>query len=492
MVPTIKPATINRFPKKPVCFGSVLAVCLSVLTLPACSDSDTDAISRVESGLLPLVSTEDQLGARFSIEQRMHHYDVPGVSIAVFREGKIEWAKGYGFARPNENLPITKSTLFQAASISKSATAVGALRLVQDGKLRLDEDINDSLDSWHIPPSRFTKEQDVTLRDLLGHTAGITVHGFPGYSRDADIPTLEEILNGVEPANTERIEVNDSVGDNWRYSGGGYTIIQQLMIDVTQQAFQQFMSENVLIPLGMTNSTFELPLDDEMADRSAWGYRPGLGPVVGGYHHYPELAAAGLWSTPTDLAAFAIGVQRAASGHPASVINQELANELLTANMGNYGFGVMISGSGKSLQFWHTGINEGFNSMYLAYSETGTGAVVMTNSNLSSGLITEIVRSIAEEYDWLDYPTAEQRESSPFSAEQLADYPGVYEIEEGFEVSIVREDESLYMIFPSQGRTEIYSDSYNNMLFITGFPFPPFQLDVDETGSHIHFPAPGE
>lgn len=473
-------------------FRHVAAVAVSFAALGACSAPDTDSITRVEGGLSPLVTTEDQLGVKYTIEQRMLHYEIPGVSIAVFNEGEIDWAKAYGVSRPGDQVPVDTSTLFQAASISKSVTALGALRLVQDGILDLDEDVNSQLSSWRVPPNRFTEERNVTLRELLDHTAGVTVRGFPGYRSDETVPTLEEILDGVAPANTQPIETDMPIGDTFRYSGGGYTIIQKLLIDVTGQTFQEYMAKNVLHPLGMTSSTFDIRLDDASASRAAWGYRPGLGPVEGGYHLYPELAAAGLWSTPTDIARFAIGVHRAAVGSPDSMISKDLADEMLTANSGNYGYGFMISGDKSSRRFRHTGINEGFDSMFVAYASSGTGAVVMTNSNLSSGLIDEIVASIAEEYSWPDFPALEQRTTSTFSDEELTRFPGAYLIEEGFEVSVTSESDRLFMLIPQQGRTEIHSDSESGDLFVTGFPFPPFQLVVGETGREIRFPTMDE
>ena len=481
---------IPRAPLRIISISGLVAVVVLTLTLPACSDLGSDPISRVESGLLPLVVTKDQLGIKSDIRQRMRYYDVPGVSVAGFEKGRIVWAKGYGIARPDENVPVTEATLFQAASISKSVTAVGALRLVQDGALDLDEAVNESLISWQIPRNQFTEDRDVTVRALLNHTAGITVHGFPGYSIDTTVPTLEEVLNGVAPANTAPIEVDIPVDSTWRYSGGGYTIIQQLLIDVTKQPYQQFMAISFLMPMGMNNSTFDQPLDETRAVDTAWGHKPGRGPVVGHYHVYPEMSAAGLWTTAMDLASFAIGVHEAAVGKPTSLINKAMAEEMLTARKGNYGLGVMLSGDGASRRFRHTGINEGFDSMLIGYSEIGTGAVVMTNSNLSNGLIKEIIGSIAQEYDWPDYAISVQREYLPFSQEQLENYPGTYEIEEGFDVSVVREGERLFMSFPSQGETEIYSTLSGDSLFVTGFPFPPFQIIKDETGSQIQFPPP--
>ena len=419
----------------------------------------------------------------------MLYYNVPGVSVAVFHDGEILWTKGYGTGRPGGSVPVTETTLFQAASISKSVTAAGALLLVQKGAIDLDRDVNEYLVSWKLSTNTFTEERDVTLRGLLNHSAGITIHGFPGYSRDEKVPTLLEVLNGIAPANTARIEVDAPVGNVWRYSGGGYTIIQQLLIDITQQPFEEYVTDNVFVPLEMKNSTFSQPLDHAYEVDAAWGYRPGLGPVPGGYNVYPEKSAAGLWSTAHDLALFAIGVQKAAAGQSESLLEQSLAKEMVTAHMGNYGFGVMVADEGSTSRFRHTGISEGFDSVFVTYTAVGTGAVVMTNSNLSNGLITEILGSIASEYDWPNYPIPDQRQTEPFSDQELAEYPGAYEVDDGFVVEVVRDGNRLFMSFPKQGRTEVYSAQSDDSLFVTGFPFPPFQLTSNEAGTQIKFPT---
>jgi CubicO group peptidase (beta-lactamase class C family) len=346
--------------------------------------------------------------------------------------------------------------------------------------------------SWQVPQNQFTQDGHVTLRGLLSHSAGITVHGFPGYSVGSTIPALEDVLNGEAPANTARVGVDIPIDSEWRYSGGGYTIVQQLLIDVTRQPFQRFMADSVLQPMGMANSTFEQPLTKSRSAGAASGHQPGLGSVVGSYHVYPELAAAGLWTTATDLALFAIGVHEAAVGKPTSILDETTAGEMLTAQKANYGLGVEISGDGTSRRFSHSGINEGFDSMLVAYSEFGTGAVVMTNSNLSSGLISEIIGSIAEEYEWPDYPLSGQREYLPFSDEQLDRYPGTYDLGDEFVVSVAREGERLLMSIPNQGQTDIYSTLSGDSLFVTGFPFPPFQFVTDETGPQIQFLPPQE
>ena len=464
-----------------------------LLVLSACSgpsDTDDPRASRIENGLLPITANEEELGTKASITQRMDHYRVPGVSIAVFDHGEIIWAKGFGVASVDTNVDVDENTLFQAASISKPVSAVGALLLVQEGTLRLEDDVNDSLTSWQVPLNGFAAEDPVTLRGLLNHSAGVTVHGFPGYQRHVAVPSLANVLNGEEPANTPRIEVDIPVDSVWRYSGGGYTVVQQLMIDVTDQAFPGYMAHAVLRPVGMANSTFEQPLPEELLGNAASGHQPGLGAVAGGHHNYPEMAAAGLWTTAQDLALFAISVHKSLAGDSGGVLDRTTATEMLTERKGNYGLGVALSGDQQSLRASHTGINQGFDSKLVTYPTTGSGAVVMANSNMSHGLIEEIIASIALEYEWPGYPIAEQRATKPFSAEQLEMYPATYEIEEGFTVSIERQNDRLFMVIPHQGTTEIFRAQPDEYLFVTGFPFPPFNLTSDNTGPAIQFLGP--
>lgn len=230
---------------------------------------------------------------------------VPGVSIAVIHDGKIEWANGYGVVSLG-GAPVTPETLFQAASISKPLTAMAVMHLVQTGKLNLDTDVNLYLKSWKIPSNSFTEKTKITLRELLSHTAGMTVHGFPGYASDATLPTLLQVLNGAKPANSPAIYADIAPGSEWRYSGGGFVIAQQLLLDTTGKPFPAFMKETVLIPAGMSHSTYEQPLPRSRMTEAAMPYRSNGQPTPGGPHVYPEMSAAGLWTTPSDLAHFAL------------------------------------------------------------------------------------------------------------------------------------------------------------------------------------------
>jgi CubicO group peptidase (beta-lactamase class C family) len=287
-------------------------------------------IARIENGLLPAVVIKGQAVRAMKLSERMQFYKVPAVNVAFFDHGKIIWTRAYGLADMATKRPVTSKTLFQAASISKPVSALAALHLVQEGKLRLDENVNDKLRAWKVPDNQFTAQEKVTVRRILSHSAGITVHGFPGYASDEPIPTVVQILNGEKPANTDPIRVDVVPGTIWRYSGGGHVILQMLMSDVTDKAFPEIMDELVLRPAGLTHSTYEQPLPKNLWPLAAMPYRDNGEPVKGGWHTYPEMAPAGLWTTPSDLAQMAIEVQNEYVGKSDKILSQQMVREMLT------------------------------------------------------------------------------------------------------------------------------------------------------------------
>jgi CubicO group peptidase (beta-lactamase class C family) len=232
----------------------------------------------------------------------------------------------------------------------------------------------------------------------------MTVHGFPGYRVGAPLPTLIQVLNGEKPANTAAIQVNQIPGSQWKYSGGGYVVMQQMVLDVTGKPFPRFMDETVLKPLGMSSSTYSQPLPEEMAPKAAKGYGGIFGQSVnGGWHIYPEMAPAGLWTTAGDLARLAIGIQSSVAGHSNPVISQSLTRQMLTVEQMNYGLGLGLRGKGRALRFGHDGANAGFNAVMSAYAYAGKGAVVMINKNEHTDAMSQIFGCIAEQYHWPDY-----------------------------------------------------------------------------------------
>jgi CubicO group peptidase (beta-lactamase class C family) len=381
------------------------------------------SVTRVEEGLLPAVSIVGQPPKRRTIAAEMERLHVPGVSVAVLRSGTIAWAKGYGVTRKDGGA-ITSDTPFQAGSISKPVTAFAALRLVEKGRLDLDRDVNTQLKGWKLP---MAASQTVTLRQLLSHTAGTTVHGFPGYAAGTPIPSVNDVLSGRPPAVTKPVMVDTPPGTLWRYSGGGYTVIQKLIGDATGRPFGDVLRDEVLTPAGMTRSSFAQPLDAAALRDVAWPHDAAGQPVAGGPHVYPELAAAGLWTTPSDLARFAMAVRRAAGGASGALLSPSMAATMLTPVKSDYALGLEVRGEAGSQSFSHGGSNEGYENFLVAYTASGDGAAVMTNGAQGSELASELIRSIAVAYDWPSYRSIE-RPSIPISPATAAKLAGEYAV----------------------------------------------------------------
>jgi CubicO group peptidase (beta-lactamase class C family) len=439
--------------------GSV-AVSAPVAQAPVQSSASNveERIARIEHGLLPSVLVKGEPLPNMNLVDRMSFYKVPGVSIAVIDQGRIAWARGYGFADTAAKRPVTPETRFQAASISKPVTAAAALHFVEERRIDLDRDVNDYLKSWKVPENDLTREQKVTLRRILSHSAGLTVHGFPGYEAGKPVPTLVQVLNGEKPANTEPIRVDTVPGTKWRYAGGGYVVMQQTLIDVLGIPFPEMMQQTVLNRFDMKDSAYSQPLRDDWKQFAATAYRPDGKPVEGEYHTYPELAAAGLWTTPGDLASFAIGIQNALSGKSHNVISKAMAEQMLTRQIENDGLGFFLDGQGRTLRFSHGGANEGFQCMLVAYAQTGQGAAIMVNSDSGGALIPEILFAIAHEYGWQDYGPKERSQVKVDPA-ILRGYVGNYQLAPNFFLTVTLEGDQLVTQATGQSKVEIFPES---------------------------------
>jgi CubicO group peptidase (beta-lactamase class C family) len=297
---------------------------------------------------------------------------VPAVSLAYAQDEEIVTA-GWG-AEPG--------TLFQAASISKPVTALLALRLVANGELSLNGDSVTPLDAR------------ITLRLLLCHGAALTVFGFPGYARGEPLPSLQNILDGSPPANSEPVRTMGEPGVEAAYSGGGYVLIQQLIEDTTHEPFESLAAELIFGPLHMDSATFAQPLPRELEPLAAPGFTEGR-PIEGGWRVYPELAAAGLWCTPTDLVRFARGVQGAFEGEPGAIIPEALAAEMLTPRFPGWGLGVGLLDAPEDPWFGHTGGNAGYRCQLVASARRGLAVAVMANADEGGVLVPQLVGRLA-------------------------------------------------------------------------------------------------
>jgi CubicO group peptidase (beta-lactamase class C family) len=343
-----------------------------------------------------------------TLMQVLERAHVPGVSIAVIRDFNIHWAKGYGIADVQSGSRVDAETMFQAASISKPVAAMAAMRAVQDGRFSLDADINSILKSWKLPESEFTRGHPVTPRSLMSHTSGLgDGFGFPGYHPSAPRPTLVQILNGSAPSNVGPVFMERAPFAAEKYSGGGVTMMQLAMIDVTGVPYPEMMRSVVLDPIGMTRSTYEQPLSAEH-DRRAARAHDGRGRAMDAkWHVYPELAAAGLWTTSSDLAKFAIEVQKTALGQSSRVLSRTSVLEMLTpVGVGDYAVGLGITKMGQGWYFGHGGSNWGFQCDLLAHRVKGYGVAIMTNGDNGRSVINEIRARVAAAYGWdsLDKP----------------------------------------------------------------------------------------
>jgi CubicO group peptidase (beta-lactamase class C family) len=299
-------------------------------------------------------------------------------------------------------------------------------------------------------------KEKVTLKRLLSHSAGLTVSGFVGYPAKAPVPTLLQVLDGQQPANSEPIRVDVVPGTIWRYSGGGYTVMQQLLMDVTGRPFPPLLADLVLQPIGMKDSTYEQPLPEARRAAAASGHLTNGGLLSGRYHTYPEMAAAGLWTTPTDLARFLIEIQQALQGR-SRILTPGMARQMVTVQKGSSGLGLALVGSGPWARFGHGGSNAGFKCQMTAFVEGGRGAVIMTSGDQGGRLAGELLRAVAVEYEW---PSFRPRQKYVVTIEPaaLAPLAGRYELRPGRVVTVALEGGTLFVI-DGQERIELFPES---------------------------------
>ena len=391
--------------------GLVAQRCLA--QAPESSSAVGDRTHRVETKFTPIPIEQNEPTLSLDLAGLMKLFNVPALSVAVIDDYKIAWAKGYGVLESGGATSVTTKTLFQAGSISKPVTAAAALHLVQEGKLSLDEDVNRKLKSWKVPENEFTKQQKVTLRRLMTHTAGVKVNSFYGYDVDDPLPTLLQVLKGEKPANNEPIGVEYTPGSKMQYSGGGVTIEQQLMIDVRGEAFPQLMKEIVFDKLDMADSTFEQPLPPARARDAASGTYPNGTTMHGKWHIYPEMAPAGLWTTPSDLAKFVIEIALSRHGKSNRILSQPMATQMLSPQVetteepfGQMGLAFFIDKRNPA-EFGHGGTTWAFQAVLIAFADDGKGAAIMTNSDNGFYVMDRLIESIAHEYHW-NYKSLDQ------------------------------------------------------------------------------------
>ena len=380
-----------------------------------------ERVDNVEKGLTyPMTVDAGKEIVKATINERLKVNKIHGASVAVINDGKIEWSRAYGVKEAGNTDPVTTETVFQCASIGKVITALAVLKLVEDGAVDLDEDVNNKLKRWRIKENENTEIQKVTLRHLLSHSAGLTDdYGFLGYGPKDEIPSLLQILNNDFPSKAKKIlEIKTIPGVVERYSGGGYLIIQMLIEEISGSSFANYIQQQVFDPLKMVNSTYDYRPDKHHNISIAAGHRSNGKPLKNRkYNIYPEAAAAGPWTTAEDLARLIIGIQDAFHGKTNAILKKEAVQQLLKAQINNKGLGVNLKGIEQAEAFWHAGQNLGYTALLYGLTEKGKGAVVLLNSDGGERVMQEFITSVAIEYNWpvmktyksLEIPTEVQK-----------------------------------------------------------------------------------
>jgi len=373
---------------------------------------------------------------RWTIDERLAHYDCPAVSVAVIENGDIVWSEAFGVLEKGQAAKATPDTLFSGASISKPVTAAMALQLVDQGVFDLDTNVNSYLTSWRLPENDHTSAAPVTLRGLLSHMAGTTGHGFGGMPMDEPLPTVHDTLDGRPPARTPPVRVDKRPGLSARYSGGGTMIVQLMLEEASGKGFAALARDMIFDPLGMTRTTFENPLPDALRANAAVGHENG-GAIPGKWVCVPQLAAGGIWTTAEDYARFMIACREAWLGRPGALFTKGLADQMMTSQGGSFGLGWEVMGSEATRRFSHGGSNDGYQCEAQCLLESGNGAVVLTNAESGLILYWEVFTAVARAHGWTDFMPA-PKTVTPIPVDQLDRYVGVYDIVSGVQMPEMR------------------------------------------------------
>lgn len=337
--------------------------------------------------LLPLSPSFGSIG---KMQKQLDQNKVPGASISVISGGKISFAQGLGIRSNASSKRVTVDTRFQAASLSKTVNALALLSLERDGKISINKPVNQYLARWKL---KGKGADTVTIMDLLSHAGGTNVHGFAGYPQSASLPNLLQILRGKSPANSNRIQKTLPRGQ-FKYSGGGITVLQALVEDVSDSSYQEVVNTQVLKPLGMRNSAMTT---DRPGSNFAVAHLSSGQPLSGGYHRYPELAAAGLWTTPSDMSRMLLAIYESNKGQSGAFLPRSLTGAMLRPFVKQAAAGTFAVGENRIV---HNGSNAGFKSFYLLNADLGSGYVVMSNGENGGALNKLLASSIRAKMGW--------------------------------------------------------------------------------------------
>lgn len=416
-------------------------------------------VKSVEEGLTGPCYLKGTRPKTFDLRKRMAFYRVPALSIAVVDGGRLEWAKAYGTRTAGMVDPPRVETLFQAGALSQPPAAAAALRLVEQGRLGLESDVNAVFRGRRLPSPEGGGRSPVTLAALLSHSAGFESLELAGVPPGSAGPTLDQVLDGAPPALNPPLRPSAGPGIRDLYSDASYAYLERLLMDAAGKPFPDLMRELVLDPAGMSDSTYEAPLPEDWRSRAATGHLADGRAVEGGWLDHPARAAKGLWTTPSDLVVFAAAIMDAAAGRSTSPLGAAAARAMLTPRVGVRGLGFVVEGATReTLLASLEGRTEGFAAMLVLVPDKGQAAAVMTNGDNGEFLVGEILRALSAAYGWA-YFIPEEKPLYRIDAAIIADYVGRYRLGPDSVLEVAAADPGLTLTVGGRAPVRFYVDS---------------------------------
>ncbi|EKD82556.1 MAG: beta-lactamase [uncultured bacterium] len=336
------------------------------------------------------------------LKNLLKKHNVAGISFAVLRDFHFAYAQCEGFINNESQEPLWPDSLFQGASISKILSAVLTMILVEKGKLDLDKPVKKNLKSWKLLENEWTKNTPVTIRHILSHFSGINVPTYRGFFKEDPIPTFKDVLDGIESCDAPAVIVEKPVDEQFSYSTGAFAVLQMVLEDVTNESFETLVQRELLQPLNMHRTLFAQPLPLHLSGNAACGHRSAGELVPGNWFVYPTQAGSGVWTTPTDLAKFALHLQKILLGDLSGLLQLPRLREMISPYREPF-FGLgfaLYNDKGPGMSFGHTGNTEGYRSMFIAHESSGCGAFILANSDNADPVIKEIINQIARSEGW--------------------------------------------------------------------------------------------
>ena len=383
-------------------FFTLIVMCIPSMAIAAPLNDNDSRIKAFENGLVDRSERGQKDAQRWSIEERLKAHGVPGASVAIIEDGKIIWSKGYGTKLKGTNNPVDSKTVFSVGSVSKMINAAIILRLVAEGKIDLDKDVNHYLKSWEVPTNQYTKRNKVTLRAILSHTAGFSQHGFADFQPGEKLPSAIETLTGSYPAKHSAVRLMFTPGTEMDYSGGGTTVSQVLVEDVTGLSYLQAATKYVFEPLAMSRSTFQNPLSPSHGN-IARAHDSNGNPTAlpRGWEAMPEIAASGLWTSADDLATFNIALLVSTKSNN-GFLPPAIAKDMMTRVKNSWhGLGPRLNGKGETRVYSHGGANNSYRAWIEGQLDSGNGIVVLTNGTNGHRIHQELRKSAEDAFSWV-------------------------------------------------------------------------------------------